>query len=77
MNGQVSLRGGGVVANLAPIRLVPTSVRFSPCQSRMGLIGQTIDAVHFVFRMLFLHVDLKSFLVLVVPVAFRTLECLT
>lgn len=42
----------------------------------MRLTGDAVDAGSLAFRVLFFHVDLKSFLVLVMPIALGTLESL-
>ena len=41
----------------------------------MLLTSDAINAGRFTFRVLFFHVDLKGFLVFIVPVTLGTLEC--
>ena len=74
MNGKVSFGGGGVVAHLATVRLVAASVRFSPSQTRVLLVGDAIDALGVALWMFVFHVDFQGLLILIVPVALGTLQ---
>lgn len=74
VNGEVALCCGGVVADFAPVWLIATGVSLAPGQPWMLLASDAVNAGGFTFWVLLLHVDLQSFLILVVPVAFGTLE---
>ena len=69
-----------VVTNVTPVRLVATLVLLAPAQTRMLTILHTV-LTHLVgpgrVRLVLLaHVNVQSLAVLVVPVAFGTLELL-
>ena len=76
MDGEVALGGGGVVAHLAPIWLVAASVCLTPCKTRVLLVGDAIDALGVALWMFVFHVDFQGLLVLIVPIALGTLQCL-
>ena len=63
--------------NLASVRLVPTRIHFPARQPRVRLLRNAVHALCIVVRVLFLHVNFKRLLVLVVPVTLRTFERLT
>ena len=74
MNGEVALGGGGIVADLAAVGFVAACVGLPTGQAGMLLPGDAVDAGGLILRVLLLHVDLQSLLILVMPVALGTLQ---
>ena len=77
MNTEVAFGSSGVVTDLAAEGLVTTGVALTPCQPWVRLPTFAVDTGAPRLRMFLLHVRLKRLLVLVVPIALGTLECLT
>lgn len=71
---EVALGGGGVVADLAPVRLVAAGVGLAPGESRVRLPGDAVYTRGLALRVFLLHVYLQRLLILVVPIAFGTFE---
>jgi hypothetical protein len=76
VNAQVTFGCCRVVTHFAPVRFVATCVHLPSGQTRMRLVRQAVDALSIILWMFLLHMDLQSFLVLVVPVTFRAFQCL-
>ena len=77
VDAEVALGGGGIVADVTTVRLVATRVSFTPCKAWVWLVPDAQNTLRLAFGVFFPHVNLQSFRILVVPVAFGALQHLT
>jgi hypothetical protein len=77
VDAEVAFGGGGIVADITTVGLIATVVALSASEAGVGSPSTTVAAVTIALRVLFPHVHIQGLLVLVMPVALGTLECLT